>query len=75
MCKEYAHPIDSEEAAMRSRSWGVVVGSGLVMGFAGFAGADCPALIGRWPVPVQAVTAAGTTAYLGSGSTFVTLDV
>ena len=60
---------------MRSRSWGVVVGSGLVMGFAGFAGADCPALIGRWPVPVQAVTAAGTTAYLGSGSTFVTLDV
>ena len=43
---------------------------------AGLAGADCPNLAGRWPYsPVQAVTAAGATAYLGSGSTLVVLDV
>jgi PKD repeat protein len=38
--------------------------------------ADCPALAGRWPyAPVQTVSAAGTTAYLGSDSTLVVLDV
>jgi hypothetical protein len=47
----------------------------LCMSVAGFAGADCPDPVGHWPVPVQAVTAVGTTAYLGSGSTFVVLDV
>ncbi|OYV93374.1 MAG: hypothetical protein B7Z68_08690 [Acidobacteria bacterium 21-70-11] len=54
-----------------------VAGTWLVLcvGVAGFASADCPEPVGRWPVPVQAVTAVGATAYLGSGSTFVVLDV
>ena len=48
----------------------------LVVGLAGLAGADCPDLAGRWPyAPVQAVTASGTTAYLGSDLTLVVLDV
>jgi PKD repeat protein len=60
---------------MASRSF--VAGTWLVLfiGAAGLARADCPDPVGRWPVPVQAVTAVGTTAYLGSGSTFVVLDV
>ncbi len=64
---------------MASRSF--VAGTWLVLcvGVAGFASADCPDPVGRWPVPVQAVTAVGTKAYLraylGSGSTFVVLDV
>jgi hypothetical protein len=60
---------------MASRSF--VAGTWFVLcaGIAGFAGADCPDPVGRWPVPVQAVTAVGTTAYLGSGSAFVVLDV
>jgi len=61
---------------MRARFVVIGVYVAFLVGFARLGEADCPALAGRWPyAPVQTVTASGTTAYLGSDSTLVVLDV
>ncbi|MCJ7440976.1 MAG: PKD domain-containing protein [Thermoanaerobaculaceae bacterium] len=60
---------------MRARRVLIGICLACLVGFARPGNADCPALAGRWPyAPVQAVSAFGTTVYLGSEATLVVLD-